>query len=212
MLHVEHKDKELGFTREIDRDELISKGVKLEAVPACSPKVTVMDVWCKPMVGAEVWLREYYGLSWRDIRLSKTGKNGEYVVPAVYVGGKYAFRAVYPAFYGRDSIAPIVGSANWIDSVEIILDVADQERNGKVVDDKKRPVAGAKVYTDFGPETVTDDKGEFALNGMPERLVIIQARKGDLWGSNYVQARVLDPEKNPIRVSQLPPGFDPEKW
>ena len=211
-MHVEHAEKKLGFVREIDRYELIGKGITVKAVPAHSPKVTVMDVWCKPISNAEVWLREFYGLGWNDIRCGKTDASGEYVVPAVYVGGKYQFRAVLPGFYGYGSGGPSVGSGNWIDNVEVILDTANNERKGKVVDDKGKPVAGFRVYTDFGPEAVTDAKGEFALASMPKGLVIIQARKGDLYGSNYVKARVLDPDKNPIRVSKLPPGFDPEKW
>jgi len=212
VLHVESKDKKLGFVREIDRYEMIGKGVTVKAVPAHSPKVTVMDVWCKPIAGAEIWLRELYGLNWHDIRAGNTDENGEYVVPAVYVGGKYQFRAVLPGFYGYGSGGPSVGSENWIDNVEIILETANQQRTGKIVDDKNKPVAGIRVFTDFGPEAVTDARGEFVLTSMPKGLVIVEARKGDLYGSNYIKARVLDPDKTPIRVSKLPPGFDPEKW
>lgn len=211
-MHVEHAEKKLGFVQEIDRYQLIGKGATVKVVPAHSPKVTVMDVWCKPIPDAEVWLREFYGLSWRDIQLGKTDANGEYVVPAVYVGGKYEFRAVLPGFYGWGSGGPKVGSENWIDNVEVMMDTANHERKGKVVDDKGKPVAGFRVYTDFGPEAVTDAKGEFVLTAMPKGLVIIRARKGDVWGSNFIKSRVLDPDKNPIMVKKLPPGFDPEKW
>lgn len=211
-MHVEHKEKKLGFVQEIDRYQLIGKGATVRAVSAHTPKVTVMDVWCKPIPNAEIWLREFYGLNWHDIPAGKADENGEYVVPAVYVGGKYEFRAVVQGFYGWGSGGPKVGSENWIDNVEVMMDTADHERKGKVVDDKGKPVAGFRVYTDFGPEAVTDAKGEFVLTSMPKGLVIIQARKGDVWGSNFIKGRVSDPDKNPIRVSKLPPGFDPDKW
>jgi hypothetical protein len=209
VLHVEKKDRKLGFAREIDRYQLIGKGITVKAQPAHSPKVTVMDVWCKPIANADVWLREFFGLSWLDIHAGKTDESGECTVPAVYVGGKYEFRAVLPGLYGYGSGGPTVGSENWIDNVEIVLDVADRERKGKVVDEKSRPIAGVRVVTDFGPETLTDAKGEFVLTDMPDHLVIIQARKGDLYGANYVKARVQDPEKIPIVIRKLPPGMDP---
>lgn len=59
------------------------------------------------------------------------------------------------------------------------------------------------------PSGKTDENGEFVLTGMPDHLVIIQERKGDLYGTNYVKARVQDPEKSPIVLRKLPPGMDP---
>ena len=184
MLQVEHKKLRLGRFTEVDRYRLISKGIILKAMPARFPKVTVTDAYLKPLAGAKVFVKTNYGLKSVESAVGLTNSAGELVVPAVYHGGKYTFRAALLGYCPKGSGAAPVGSENWIDSIEIVTEPATSTVKGKVVDQNGKPVVGAKVSTDFGPSALTDKKGEFTLTQMPDRGVRLEARKGGLHGTN----------------------------
>jgi hypothetical protein len=192
VLQVEHKKLRLGRFTEVDRYRLISKGVILKAMPARSPKVTVTDAYLKPLAGAKVFVETDYGLKSVESAVGLTNSKGELVVPAVYHGGKYTFRAALLGYCPKGSGAAPVGSQNWVDSIEIVTEPATAVVKGKVVDKAGKPVVGAKVTTDFGPYALTDASGEFTLSQMPDGIVRLEARKGKLAGTNIdVKGRLM---------------------
>jgi len=171
---------------------LISEGIVLKAMPARSPKVTVIDAYLKPLPGAKVYMRTMYGLKSVESRVGTTNSAGELTVPVLYHGGKYTFRAALLGYCPRATQVPPVGSQNWIDSIEIVTEPATSIVKGKVVDQNGKPVVGAKVSTDFGPYALTDASGEFTLSQMPDGIVRLEARKGKLAGTNIdVKGRLM---------------------
>lgn len=156
----------------------------MKAAPARSPKVMVMDVYLKPLAGAKVLARQYYGLKSSETPVGVTDAAGALAMPAAYKGAIYTFRAALPGYYGGGAKCPPVGSDNWIDSVEISMEPATNTIKGKVVDAAGKPIAGATVTTDFGLSSVTDEMGEFALEQMPGCMVRLDARKGKASGTN----------------------------
>ena len=184
MLQVEHKGLRLGRFTEVDRIKLIDKGIILKALPAHTPKVTVIDAFLKPLPGVKVYMKTMYGLASVESGVGVTNSKGELTVPAVYHDGKYTFRAALLGYCPRATQVPPVGSQNWIDSIEIVTEPAATVVKGKVVDQNGKPVVGVKVSTDFGPHALTDASGEFTLTQMPNSAVRLEARKGKLIGTN----------------------------
>lgn len=178
----------------------MDEGIVLKAQPARSPKVTVMDAYLKPLTGAKVFVKATYGLKSIETLAGITNSAGQLTVRALYHGGKYAIRAALLGYRPAGSQTPPVGSAGWIDSVEIVTEPATDVTNGKVVDGSGKPVQGAKVKTDFGPHALTDSKGEFTLKQMPPWTVQLDARKGSLHGTNLDPKGRLIPASSPIVV------------
>ena len=156
----------------------------LRALPAHCPKITVMDVYCKPIAGAKVYARQHYGLMSVENPIGITNSAGELVAPAVYQGSVCTFRAALLGYFGAGAACPPVGGDSWIDSVEVTMDFAVSTSSGKVVDAAGKPVAGAEVTTDFGPSSVTNADGEYTIEHMPTWNVRLDARKGKASGAN----------------------------
>ena len=156
----------------------------LKAAPARTPKVAITDVYGKPLGGVKVSMQVIYGLAKVTRPVGLTNSAGEVIGPSLYKGGKYAFRATLLGYCPMSNTPPPVGSENWIDLIEMTMGPATDVVKGKVVDANSKPVAGAKVTTDFGPSALTDAKGEFALRQMSSSPVPIMAHKGSLKGSN----------------------------
>lgn len=167
----------------MDRFDLVD-GQVFKAAPARSPKVTVMDEYCRPMAAAKVYARQHFGLMTRDLAVGVTDASGNLVVPDLYKGGVYTLRAVLPGYYTWGTRCPAVGCENWIDSIEITMGPATESVKGKVVDKAGKPVAEAVITTEFGPSATTDSAGAFVLNQMPSPKVLLTARKGKLTGTN----------------------------
>jgi len=156
----------------------------LKAQPAHTPKVKVTDAYLKPLARAKVFMRTTYGLKSIETRVGVTNSAGELTLPAVYNGGRYTFGASLLGYCPTATEVPPVGSASWIDLIEMVTEPATSVVKGKVVDKAGKPVTGARVSTGFGPSALTDKKGEFTLTQMPDRGVRLEARKGKLIGTN----------------------------
>jgi hypothetical protein len=115
---------------EIDHYKLVD-GMVFRTAPARSPKVTVMDAYCKPLAGAKVFARQHYGLKDTEKPVGVTNSAGEMTVPAAYKGGVYTFRAVLPGYFGWGTKCPPVGGDSWIDSVEIVMAPAKTPEAGR---------------------------------------------------------------------------------
>lgn len=183
-LSVEHRTRKLGLFTETNRYKLIDGRTVLRALPARSPKIIVTDAYLKPLSGAKVYASQAYGLKSVESMVGVTNSEGELIVPAVYQGARYTFRAALPGYCPGKSAAPAVGSESWIDLIEIVTEPATSVLKGRVVDASGRPVIGAEVATDFGPCSVTNETGEFTLEQMPEWPVRLEARKGRATGAN----------------------------
>ena len=200
MLHVEDKGHKLGLFTEVNRQKLIDQGIVLKALPARSPKVKVMDAYLKPLRGVKVYAKATYGLKSVETSVGVTNSAGEIRVPAVYHGGEYTFRAALLGYSPAGSQTPPVGSASWIDMVEIVTEPATDTVKGKVVDGHGKPVPGAKVTTNFGPNALTDTEGKFTLKQMPDSPVKMEARKGKLVGTNLDAKGRLISASEPIVI------------
>ena len=180
--------------------KMISQAMVFRALPARSPKVTVTDAYLKPLKGAKVSVKAAYGLKSVETSVGVANSSGEFTVPAVYPGGKYTFRATLLGYCPKEVQTPPVGGKNWIDSIEIVTEPAAKVVKGKVVDGNGKAVAGAKVSTDFGPYALTDARGEFTLKQMPDRMVVLNARKGSLQGTNLDAKGRLSQANAPIVI------------
>jgi hypothetical protein len=179
----------------VERYELVGKGIVLKAAPARSPKVVVTDVYGKPIGGVKVSMQVIYGLVKVTKPVGVTNSAGEVIVPSLYKGGQYAFRATLLGYCPMSNTPPPVRSENWIDLIEMTMGPATDVVKGKVVDGNGKPVSGAKVTTDFGPSALTDGTGEFTLKQMPDSPVPIKAGKGKLSGTN-VDAKGRIPQRS----------------
>lgn len=158
------------------------------------------DAYLKPLAGAKVYAIQAYGLKSVEKMAGTTDSSGELTIPAVYVGGRYTFRAALPGYCPGKSVAPPVGGPSWVDLIEIVTEPATSVVKGKVVDASGKPVIGAEVFTDFGPCSATNEDGEFTLKQMPDWPVRLEARKGKATGANVDAKGMLARRPNAVIV------------
>jgi len=204
VLQIQHPKRNLGVFMTADQFQLAIGKIIVRAKPAHTVLVTVSDAYNKPLTGADVYAMVSYGKNYAPFKVGRTGSKGRLQVSTVYQAGQYAFTAVLPGYYSFGTASlPKVGSSNWIDSVEIAMDRVNAVRRGRVVDEKGKPVAGASVYLEFGPRALTNNNGEFTLENMPNSLVRILAKKGNLYGSNVERNRIRSLDRGPIVLTKL---------
>ena len=188
----------------VGRQELFDRQAIVRAKPSHTVRVTVMDVYNKPLAGTEVYAAAVYGQNRAPFAVGKTDSGGQLQVGRIYEGTTYMFSAVLTGYYSHGTgNLPKVGSSNWIDKVEIIMDRANAVSRGRVVDEKGRPVPNASVSIQFGPRTVTNKNGEFALRNMPGLPVPVFAKKGNLFGSNFERNRLRSLDTGPIVLKKV---------
>lgn len=148
--------------------------------------VVVKDMNRNPLAGAEVYLMVYYDPASGAGKVTKTDSKGEAVIPDVYEGGMYSPRLTLQGFYYDNMtirLLPKVGSKEWKDRIELVMEPANRTQRGKVLDDKSRPVEGVAVEADTTPRiaVVTNASGEFVFENLPYSGVRLRVEKGDLF-------------------------------
>ena len=186
MLAAISNDGKLGIFHRIKRAELLKREVTLTVKPARPLTVVVKDMNHNPLAGAQVYLMIYYDPGSGGGKSSKTDPNGEALVLDVYEGGLYYPQAILEGFYYENRairLLPKVGSREWKDRVELVMEPANRVQRGKVLDDKGRPVEGIAVETDTMPPiaVVTNASGEFVFENLPYSGVRLRVEKGNLF-------------------------------
>jgi hypothetical protein len=110
----------------VNDETAVNKGVKLKLQSAVRATVSVTDAYGKPIPGALVQMRvspRPDGAWWTA---GKTDSAGRLAVNALYPNGVYTFRAMRAGYKTDDTGGlPRVGSAAWINNIEIVLEKND---------------------------------------------------------------------------------------
>jgi hypothetical protein len=161
----------------------VAKGnLSLKVYPTHTVSVKVQDSSGSPLAKAKI----FFGADWQGYsHLAYTDASGVARFPDVFHGNKPTVDVQLDGYYfAAESLSlPAVGSAKWSDMVTVTLEDARSAQKGKVVDEQGAPVPGIRVWTPFGLETTTDDKGEFTLPNMPDREVPVIAENNLCSGS-----------------------------
>lgn len=159
----------------INREELL-KGHDIVVEPYQTFKIYVKTSNGVPLSGAKITRAMMIrGMNPGEYKVSDA--NGEIVVSKLMAGSIIGYDVTLSGYYcaNQPEKLPEVGSPDWKDTITITMTRADRVQTGKVVNKSGKPVAGVRVSTLFGPEAMTDEKGEFVLNNMPDDTVEIEA-------------------------------------
>ena len=187
---VSSQDFDSGCVVFADRESLLHKGIVLNLRPAKKLIVQVIDSSGKVLDDVDMRIESQYGAS-TMLDSTDCGIDGTHVYGPIYSGASYTIKSVVkPGYYYADSSEwlPDAGSAQWKDKVTIVMQSANRSQKGTVVDENGNPVAGAEVSSGrwVPSSAITDGKGEFTLQGLPDTEVQIGVTKGDSSGSATV--------------------------
>jgi protocatechuate 3,4-dioxygenase beta subunit len=165
--------------------------VELEPAAPATVRGRVVDPDGKPVTGAGIGLsKQLYGDArdepWRYVnsreRLLQTGADGRFEIPGVAVGTRFAVKTGKTGTAGAMSEWRTVEKSGDVALPDLVLRPATGVLTGTVVDDRGRPVAAARVeyYDRFGrAATVSDERGGFRLEGLPDGDVYLTAQADD---------------------------------
>lgn len=170
MLLVFNKDKSKGAFATYDRAKLLKEGATLTPRAPVALKLVVKDETGAPLEGATVSLTRWFNRSGGFGGRTTTDDKGEAVFSDLYHDGSYSWNVSLDEYLDYSSKLPgsVVGSANWKSVQEVVLKKADIAQ-GRVVDDKGKPLVGADVIAMAWSriETRTDADGNFKI-AVPE--------------------------------------------
>lgn len=163
-------------------DQVAKGNLTLNLYPSHIASVKVLDRNGTPLPKTKVFL----GADWQGYSNSAdTDTNGAARFLNVFHGDTRSIHARLDGYYFAAGNLPLpaVGSAKWNDDVTVTMEDARRTQNGRVVDEQGTLMPGIRVYTGFGPETTTDDKGEFVLLNMPDQEVPVWTDSELCYGS-----------------------------
>lgn len=181
-------DSSLGSTVMARRQELIT-GITFTLRPTRTATVIVTDTKGNRLKGAQV------GCDWPTGAI--TDAKGIAILNNLVWGSTCVVNAKMPGFF-RPQYArgPTVGSAEWRDTVKVVMEPMKREQHGRVVDINGNPMPGVQVVTMMSvtenKTVITAPDGKFVIEGLPDALVPLRAQKGNLVGSVMVSSRTQD--------------------
>jgi hypothetical protein len=171
LVVVEEITRKIGYVGAVNRNTILNNGVVITAKPARPFTVTVEDSNGKPVNNAKVTVLTWYMGGGSPNTGGKTDQQGKLVLDNLYADGTYSFNATATGYYSDPlDIGELVevGTDNSVDSIKLVLDVANRVQKGKVLDASGKPIAGALIQTRSGQVAKTDDAGEFTMNNLPD--------------------------------------------
>jgi hypothetical protein len=190
-------DSSLGAILTIDRQKLIAEGATITLRPVQTLKVVVKDTEGRPLEGAEV--NSYVRYTSIGIGLPPviTDASGTAILNGLFWGGSYEISAKMPGYFLlHEAWGPAVGSAEWKDTVEMVMEPMKRKQTGRVVDRDGKPVAGVEVVSMMSlvdnVKATTDADGRFTIEGLPDAEVPLRVQKGELVGTATVSKDTPD--------------------
>lgn len=173
------------------RQSLLTGKLTIILKPKSKLTVHVVDSAGRPLSGVQVSLSTsgmgpYFS---EDSGNQQTDKDGNVTLDGLCQGCKFYASASLNGYANQGSPElPAVGASGWTGQTTLTLASCNRILQGKVVDNRDRPLAGAKVMcqNETQTSTVTDAGGMFTLKGLPDSDVYLQALLGDLGGSTEV--------------------------
>ncbi len=196
VVYVNHEKRHLAAIQQVPRSDATDKDLDLVARPMDSVRVHVTLPNGKPAEGARVSEimttgDETSSTSSDGFCETRTDGNGDATAGSLVAGATFKVVASLPGYTQVSSSQVITPGGNAPRVVNIRLVRAARVQEGKVVDEKGRPVAGVDVSAEGAAlESIataqTDAKGHFVLHGLPDCKVDLNAYKDGRWGGAKV--------------------------
>jgi hypothetical protein len=163
---------------EVATNKNVDLTIELEPAEKVPVGGRVMDEAGQPVAGATVWttlkIRDtLYSDTWGPS--ATTDALGRFSLDHLKAGDEFKLHVGKPGFAGLVETASL-SSANPLTFKELLLRPASARLTGVVLNREKKPVAGARVYTNYlGKifEATTDANGKFTLTGLPDGDVLL---------------------------------------
>lgn len=186
-LKATYNGGKMGAFAKIERGELLKDGVTLTVKAPQPLTIHIADPNGRPLKNVEVNAGADFGDFGEGGRILYTDDKGKVVVQEIYSGATYGVMTQLRGYYrgSRGSDTATVGSADWKNTIDLVMEPANRTQTGRVVDEEGKPVAGALVRAWVSEEikTTTNSDGRFSLAGFPASSIYVTAKKDDLVGS-----------------------------
>lgn len=126
MLQSFDSKRRLGAFVFVTDSVAVKSGVKIKLQPPMRANVSVTDAFGRPIKGATVQMRVSPRPDdvWHTV--GKTDSKGRLAAASLYPNGVYTFRAIRTGYKtGSTAGLPRVGSASWINLIEITMEKED---------------------------------------------------------------------------------------